>query len=97
MFMHGGQTMKVLGLTIALLLVGMKSAQAERYETYAFGDTEVEACDQVKSELTDWAILKCRMNGGLFEKADYGECRATKNSRGRYEAVSSIEFSCKQK
>ena len=95
MFMHGGQTMKTLGLTIALLLVGMNSAQAERYETYAFGDAEVEACDQVKSELTDRAILKCRMNGGLFEKADYGKCRATKNDRGRYEAVSSIEFSCK--
>jgi hypothetical protein len=88
--------MKVLGLTIVLLLVGMKSAQAEHYETYAFGDSEVEACVQVKSQLTDWAILKCRMNGGLFEKADYGECRATKNSRGRYEAVRSVEYSCKQ-
>jgi len=89
--------MKVLGLTFVLLLVGMKSAQAERYETYAFGDTEVEACDQVKSELADWAILKCRTNGGWSEKADYGECHTTKNSRGRYEAVKSIEFSCEQK
>lgn len=96
MSMHGGQTMKVLGLTIALLLLGMNSAQAERSETYAFGDTEAEACDQVKSELTDQAILKCRMNGGWFEKAEYGECRATKSDRGRYEAVRYIEFSCKQ-
>jgi len=97
MLMHGGQTMKALGLTFVLLLVVMKSAQAERYETYAFGDTEAEACDQVKSDLTDRAILKCRMNGGWSEKVGYGECRTTKNSRGRYEAVRSIEFSCEKK
>ena len=86
--------MKELGLTIVLLVLGMTYVQADSYETYAFGDTEEEACEQVESDLKDQAILQCRMNGGLFEKADYGECRITESSGTRYKAVRSVEFTC---
>jgi hypothetical protein len=89
--------MKQLGLTIVLFLLGVKYALADQYETYAFGDSEAEACEQVKSDLKDQAILTCRMNGGLFEKADYGKCRITESSGSRYKAVRSVQFSCKPK
>jgi len=97
MFIHGGHTMKATGLTIALLILGVNPVQAEHYETYAFGDTEAQACEQVKSDLRDQAILQCGMNGGSFDKADYGKCRRTAFARGRYKVVSSVEFSCKPK
>jgi len=95
MFNHGGLIMKALGLTIAVWVLGVTYVQADSYETYAFGDTEAEACEQVKSDLKDRAILQCRMNGGSFDKADYGECRIEDSSGSRYKAVSAVEFSCK--
>lgn len=87
--------MKMFAFTIALLILGVKSAQAEHSETYAFGDTEADACEKVKSELNDQAILKCRMNGAWLDKADYSECRTTKSAENRYKAENSLEFSCK--
>jgi hypothetical protein len=93
----GGQTMKATGLAAALLLFGVQPALAGHYETYAFGDTEAEACDQVKSDLRDQAILQCRMNGAVFDKADYGACRKTQFEHGRYKVVRSVEFTCKPK
>ena len=86
--------MKRLGFSIALLVVGVTIVQAGDYETYAFGDTEAEACEQVKSDLQDQAILQCRMSGGSFEKAEYGECRIKKSPNTRYQAVRSVVFSC---
>ena len=87
--------MKELGLTIALLMLAVTYAQADHYETYAFGDTASEACEQAKSDLNDQAILQCRMNGGLLVKADVGDCRMTESSSARYKVLRSVEFSCR--
>lgn len=80
-----------------MLLFGMNPAQAEHYETYAFGDTEEEACQQVKSDLQDQAILQCGMNGEAFGTAKYGECRRVEFARDRYKVVRSVEFFCEPK
>ena len=87
--------MKELGLTIALSVLAVTYAQAETYETYAFGDTESEACEKAKSDLNDQAILQCRMNGGSLVKADVRDCRMTKSSSARYKALRAIEFVCR--
>ena len=87
--------MKELVLTIALLVLEVTYAQADSYETYAFGYTESEACEQAKSDLNDQAILQCRMNGGILVKADVGECRMTESSNARYEVLRSVEFTCR--
>jgi len=87
--------MKELGLTMALLVFAVTYTQAESYETYAFGDTEPEACEKAKSDLNDQAILQCRMNGGLLVKADVGDCRRTKYSSARYKVLRSVEFACR--
>lgn len=87
--------MKLSGLTIALLMFGVNDARAENYETYAFGDNVKEACEQVQSDLRDQAILQCRMNGAVFDKANYGNCQTAKTSHGRYKAVRSVKFTCK--
>ena len=87
--------MKELGLTIALLVLAVTCAQADSYETYAFGDTEAEACEKAKSDLNDQAILQCRMNGGLLEKADVGDCRMTESSSARYKVLRAVEFACR--
>jgi len=87
--------MKELRLTIALLVLAVTYAQADSYETYAFGDTASEACEQVKSDLNDQAILQCRMNGGSLVKAEFGECRMTESSNARYEVLRSVEFTCR--
>lgn len=87
--------MKALGLTIALLVLAVTCAQADSYETYAFGDTESEACEKAKSDLNDQAILQCRMNGGLLVKADVGDCRLAKSSGARYQVLRSVEFACR--
>lgn len=87
--------MKELGLTIALSVLAVTYAQAESYETYAFGDTESEACEKAKSDLNDQAILQCRMNGGLLAKADVGACRMTESSSARYKVLRSVEFACR--
>lgn len=97
MFTHGGQTMKATGLTIAVLLLGVTPVRAEHYETFAFGDTREEACEQVKSDLRDQALLYCNMHGAAFGKADYGKCRETAVANGRYKVESSVEFSCQPK
>ena len=88
--------MKGLRLTIALLVLAVTYAQADSYETYAFGGTESEACEQVKSDLNDQAILQCRMNGGSLVKAVFGECRMTASSSARYEVLRSVEFTCRK-
>ena len=87
--------MKAVTIAITLLVLGSTHARAEQYETYAFGDSEAEACRQVKSDLNDQAILQCRMNGGAFDTADYGPCRTTETERGRFKVFRSVEFSCK--
>ncbi|MEN8762876.1 MAG: hypothetical protein ABF290_10610 [Thiogranum sp.] len=87
--------MKELGLTIALLVLAMSYAQADSYETYAFGDTASEACEKAKSDLNDQAILQCRMNGGSLAKADVRDCRMTKPSSARYKVLRAVEFVCK--
>ena len=87
--------MKELGLMIASLVLAVSYAQAGSYETYAFGNTDKEACEQVKSDLKDHAILQCRMNGGSLVKTDFGECRVTASSGTRRKATGSVDFSCK--
>ena len=88
--------MKELGLTIALLVLAVTWAQADSYETYAFGDTEAEACEKAKSDLNDQAILQCRMNGGVLVKAGVGDCRLTESSGARYQVLRSVEFACRE-
>ena len=88
--------MKQLGVTIAFLVLASTCARADSYETYAFGNTEAEACEQVKSDLKDQAILQCRMNGGSLLKAHFGRCLAAKSSGARYKATRSVEFSCRK-
>ena len=83
-------------LTIALSVLAVTSAQADSYETYAFGDTETAACESVKSDLKDQAILQCRMKGGSLDKAEFGACGKTGVSRGRHKVTGSVEFSCKK-
>ena len=88
--------MKALALMIALWVLAVPYAQADSYETYAFGDTESEACEQVKSDLKDQAILQCRMNDGFLINADFGNCRITESNSARYEVLRSVEFSCRK-
>ena len=87
--------MKAFGLTLALWVLAATYAQADSYETYAFGDSESEACKQVKSDLKDQAILKCRMNDDLLEKVMIGDCRIAESSNTRHKALGSVKFSCK--
>jgi hypothetical protein len=86
--------MKALALTIALWVLAVTQARAESYETYAFGDNETDACEQAKTDLTDQAILQCRMSGGALKNADIGDCQVTASSNSRYKAVRSVKFSC---
>lgn len=87
--------MKMTVQAIALIAFAAGAAQAGQYETYAFGDSKEEACEQVKSDLRDQAILECKLNGRAFDKAEYGECRQTEFARGRYTVERSVEFTCK--
>ena len=89
--------MKQLALTITLLVLAVNCVQADSYETYAFGYTETEACEQAKSDLNDQAILQCRLNGGLLVKAEVGDCRKTESTNSRYKVLRSVEFTCRTK
>jgi hypothetical protein len=89
--------MRELALTIALLAFAVTCVRADSYETYAFGYTESEACEQARIDLNDQARLQCRLNGGLLVKADVGDCRKAESTSARYKVLRSVEFTCKMK